>query len=307
MYVILQELKHYYIYTVLKPLRSFLTATPFLTFTCWKRAQLGKLIGTSHVGNKELSSVRQPTQKLLPGWNKPLGKAGVCTRVSNSQKGPLIPSRVGHAPLSGITTVAGNVASAFLLSRHTIILPVQSCLSHLLPINPPRGLYQTCREAAIHTLTAPFGGGSFSITGEKKNKIRRLEWLMQGPRGVWGKSQLISQAETKAEGNTEARIKAQQCQQGDNAFAVLLCTRACYAAPLLQGKADLVSNSKIRFKYSSVPSPLPLAWQRGRLLSMKQSFPCFDPTLHPYIWCCFFWFFLPTRFPPSGTEADKPI
>lgn len=82
---------------------------------------------------------------------------------------------------------------------------------------------------------------------------------MQGPRGVWGKSQLISQAETKAEGNTEARIKAQQYQQDDNAFAVLLCTRACYAAPLLQGKADLVSNSKIRFKYSSVPSPLPSA------------------------------------------------
>lgn len=112
------------------------------------------LQGFSHVGNKELSPVGQPVQMLLPGRNKPLGKADVCTRGSDLQKGALIPGGVVHALLSGVTTVARNVASAFLLSRHTIVLPVRSCPSHLLPINSPRGLRQTCREAAVRTCAA---------------------------------------------------------------------------------------------------------------------------------------------------------
>lgn len=58
---------------LLKPLHSFLTATPLLTFTRRKCALLlahTKLISTSHVGSKELPSVGQPTQRLLPGQNK---------------------------------------------------------------------------------------------------------------------------------------------------------------------------------------------------------------------------------------------
>lgn len=36
-----------------------------------------------------------------------------------------------------------------------------------------------------------------------KRKKKRLKSLVQGPRGVWGKCQLISQAEIKAEGTRE--------------------------------------------------------------------------------------------------------
>lgn len=68
---------------------------------------------------------------------------------------------------------------------------------------------------------------------------------MQGPRGAWGKSRLISQAEIKAEGNTGARIKAQRCQQGDNAFAVLWCTRASYAAPSSAGQGQFSFKQRI--------------------------------------------------------------
>lgn len=94
MHIILQELKHYYRYTVQKLLHSFLTITPLLTFTSVNVLPAHtKLISTSHVGNKEFPSVGQPTQRFLPGWNKLLGKADVCTRVNNSQKGRLIPSR----------------------------------------------------------------------------------------------------------------------------------------------------------------------------------------------------------------------
>lgn len=89
---------------------------------------------------------------------------------------------------------------------------------------------------------------------EEKNDLwLTLKWLTQVPKRVWGKSQLISQAEIKAEGNTGDRIKAQRCQWGDNVVGVLLCTRASYAAPSSAG-ADLVSNGKFRFKYSSFPS-----------------------------------------------------
>lgn len=138
---------------VLIPFCSFLSAIPLLTclFPMLEKrtgANAHQVHCTSCAGNKKLSPVGQPAQKPLPGWNEMLGKANDCTRGSSSQKGALIPGR--HAPLSGITTLARNVASAFLLSRHTIILPARSCPSHLLPINPQRGLHQTCQEAAVH-------------------------------------------------------------------------------------------------------------------------------------------------------------
>lgn len=47
----------------------------------------------------------------------------------------------------------------------------------------------------------------------------------------------------KSRGYAGARINAQNCQLGDNPFAGLLRTKAAVLPPLLQGKADLVSNT----------------------------------------------------------------
>lgn len=98
---------------------------------------------------------------------------------------------------------------------------------------------------------------------------------MQGPRGVWGKSQLISQAEIKAEADTGARIKAQRCQQGDNAFAVLLCTRACYAAPSSAGKGRFSFKQQIQNQIQLYSFPSLFGMTKGEAVEHEAELPVF--------------------------------
>lgn len=149
----------------------------------------------------------QPAQKP----HKPPGNTDVCAREHDSQEKELT-----LAP--GPNRAARKEASTTFPSRHTITTWAISC-------RHPLGASSRHAGKRLSPITV-FGGGGFSNSLHHGKNPKRFKSFGQSPRRVWGKSQLVIQAEGKAE-IQGAGIKAEQDQLGDHQFAGILHPRVC--------------------------------------------------------------------------------